>query len=173
VPPEGLRIEPARPLDALPTLALHRAVLEERQWFITLPEELDLTLDEREHQIRGLAEADNSLFLVARLPGERCVGFLTLRGGSLRRLRHTAKLELMVDPSWRGEGIGTAMLEAALRWAEDSPVLTKIGLAVFATNERALALYDKLGFREEGRRPGEYRLEDGSTRDDVLLYRFV
>jgi RimJ/RimL family protein N-acetyltransferase len=170
---EGLKIEQARPLDALPTLALHRAVLAEREWFITLPHELDLTLEEREHQIRGFDESDNCVFLVARIPQERCVGFLTLRGGTLSRLRHAAKLEVMVAPQWRGHGVGKALLGAGIAWAEASSVLTKVGLAVFATNERALALYRRFGFSEEGRRPREYRLEDGSFRDDVLLYRFV
>ena len=98
--------------------------------------------------------------------------FFDARGGSLLRLRNTGKLEVMVHPDWRGQGIGRALLEAGLAWAEGSP-LHKVGLAVFATNERALHLYTELGFREEGRRPREYRMEDGTLRDDVLLYRMV
>ena len=87
-------------------------------------------------------------------------------------MQHCGKLEIMVSARHRGVGIGRALMAYALDWARES-VLTKIGLTVYADNERAIALYRSLGFEEEGRRPREYRLPDGSYRDDLLLYRFV
>jgi RimJ/RimL family protein N-acetyltransferase len=44
---------------------------------------------------------------------------------------------------------------------------------VFAHNARAVALYRKFGFEEEGRRLREYRFADGSWRDDILMARPV
>ena len=169
----GLKIEEARSRDALPVLALHRDVLDERQWFITLPGELSATLDGVAERMRTYRDSDNSLFLVARLPGVQVAGFLVVHGGQLSRMRHTGKLEVMVHRRHRGKGVGRALLQASLDWAEQSPVITKIGLSVFASNARAIALYQAHGFVEEGRRPREYRLSDGSWRDDLLLYRFV
>ncbi len=168
-----MKIEPARPLDALPTLALHRAVLEEGAFFVSAPFELFSTLELREHHIRSLSQADNALFLVARVPGVRVAGFLTLAGGTLQRSRHVARIEVMVDQAYRGQGVGRALLEHAIDWARDNPVLTKLTLAVFADNERAVALYRKLGFVEEGRRVAEYREDDGTLRDDLIMALFV
>ena len=44
---------------------------------------------------------------------------------------------------------------------------------MFADNTRAVELYRRLGFEEEGRRVREYKLADGTYRDDLLLYRTV
>jgi RimJ/RimL family protein N-acetyltransferase len=70
-------------------------------------------------------------------------------------------------------GIGTALLQTLIDWAEANPLIEKIGMAVFANNERAIRLYRKLGFVEEGRRPREMKLGPGWYVDDVLMYRFV
>lgn len=171
--PDGLVVTEASSRDALPLLALKREVLAERDWFITLPEELTTTLDDQVALVRELRDAPNSVLLVARRERGRVVGAVTLMGGALARTRHAARLEILVDPAHRGRGVGRALMTAALAWAEANPVLTKVGLSVFATNERAIALYRSMGFVEEGRRPREYRMEDGTWRDDILFYRFV
>ncbi|MFT4621547.1 MAG: ribosomal protein S18 acetylase RimI-like enzyme [Myxococcota bacterium] len=170
---DGLRIESARVRDALPVLGLHRDILAEREWFITLPDEFAAGLDAVGSRIGLYDASDNSLFLVARLPGVQVAGFLVVHGGHLSRMRHTGKLEVMVARAHRGRGVGRALLAACLEWARASPVLEKLGLSVFASNVRALALYQEHGFVEEGRRPREYRMTDGTYRDDVLMYTLV
>lgn len=164
-----IRVEPARRLDALPTLALHRAVLEEGRWFVTRPEELDVTLALREVQIERLNAIPNSAFLVARLPGARVAGWLTMNGGALERTRHVARIELMVDPAHRRCGVGRALLQTAQGRARSSGVLRKLSLAVLSDNAPAIALYRALGFVEEGRRIGEYLEPTGEMRDDLLM----
>jgi len=167
-----LDIRPARTTDAAAILRLHRGVLQERRYFITEPEEFRDTVDDKIRMIREFERSANSLFLVAR-KGPNLVGFLTVRGGALNRMRHTGKLEIMVHQDARRQGVGRALLEAALRWAIAHEDVRKLGLAVFADNQRAIDLYRQHGFREEGRRSQEYRLEDGRYVDDVLMYRFT
>lgn len=171
--PGEVSVVEARSRDALPLLALQREVLAEREYFITLPEELGITVEQKAALVRELRDTPNSVMLVARLPRAPVVGSLTIIGGALTRMRHTGKLEIFVHPAHRGRGIGRALMTAGIAWAEGNPALEKLGLSVFATNERAIALYRSLGFEEEGRRPREYRMEDGSFRDDVLMYRFL
>ena len=118
-----------------------------------------------------LSAADNCAFLVARRPGHRVVGYLTLNGGALARTRHVARLELMVDAGHRRSGVGRALLGAAIDRARAGGVLRKLSLAVLADNAAAIALYAAHGFVEEGRRRGEYREPDGTLRDDVLMAR--
>src|SRR5919199_151506 len=57
---------------------------------------------------------------------------------------------MAVERAWRGRGVGSALMEAALRWAESNRV-EKVSLEVYPTNEAAVALYRKFGFAEEGR----------------------
>jgi len=167
-----LEIRPARTNDAAALLRVRRAVLAERRFFITQLEEFRDTIDDQIRDIRALERSTNSLFLIARR-GSQLVGLLTVRGGGLNRMRHTGKLEVMVLSTARGLGVGRALLEAAISWAQAHPEIEKLGLSVFVENTRAVELYRRYGFREEGRRPREFRLEDGRYVDDLLMYRFT
>lgn len=165
-------VDTARVEDAGAILALHRDVLAEREWFITQPHEFAGSIDQKVRQIRDFRRAGNCVFLVARDRGV-IVGFLTAQGGQLDRMRHAAKIEIMVARDARDRGVGKALMAAVIAWARDSRHVRKLGLNVFATNERAIALYRAFGFVEEGRRVREYRMEDGTWRDDVLMYLWV
>jgi RimJ/RimL family protein N-acetyltransferase len=57
-------------------------------------------------------------------------------------------------------------------WANQTPHVKKIELLVRATNQRAIRLYSKLGFLEEGRFRDRVRLPDGSFVDDLAMAWF-
>ncbi len=154
--------------DAEAALALHRRVLAEDRWFITAGDEFHATLDWQRQRIGDFTGRDNSLFLVAFLD-KQLVGLLTLDGGRLRRLKHVARLEILVGDEARGQGVGRALMELCIEWSRANRELLKLSLAVFADNTRAVRLYRSLGFVDEGRRAAEYRECDGLLRDDLLL----
>jgi RimJ/RimL family protein N-acetyltransferase len=60
-----------------------------------------------------------------------------------------------------------------LAWAEQHPSIEKVSLGVFSTNERAITLYKKMGFIEEGRKIKEFKMSDDEYIDDVLMYKLV
>jgi RimJ/RimL family protein N-acetyltransferase len=62
-------------------------------------------------------------------------------------------------------------MRAALDWAQDSG-LDKVALGVFPDNERAIAVYEQVGFEREGLRRRQYRGEGGVFRDEVLMAWF-
>lgn len=67
-----------------------------------------------------------------------------------------------------GQGIGSEALRLVLNFAFNELNLHRVQLTVFAYNERAIALYEKLGFVREGVHR-EYLHRDGQ-RHDLLLY---
>lgn len=177
---QRLSIRPAVPADAAAVVALYRTVLEEGRYFITRAGELTDTPERRAALLQALAQQDNALCLVAHLqaapPAQdlpALVGMISIRGGILSRMRHVGKLEIFVSEAARGQGVGRALMAAGLDWAEANPILRKIGLSVFADNARAVALYQALGFEQEGHRRGEYAEADGTLRDELLLCRWV
>jgi ribosomal protein S18 acetylase RimI-like enzyme len=161
-------IEPAVPADAAALLALHRRVLAEGAWFVTEPDELRDDLATKHALVRDVGRLGNGALLVARA-GPRVVGSGQVAGGSLRRVRHVGRVELMVDAEWRGLGVGRALLAELVAWARQNAVLKRLTLQVYADNERARALYRAAGFVEEGVRPREYRFPDGTFRDEVAM----
>jgi putative acetyltransferase len=69
---------------------------------------------------------------------------------------------MAVRDDWRGRGVGTKLMEAALDLADNWLGLTRLDLRVFVANDAAIALYRKFGFEMEGTherfalRAGEY-----------------
>jgi ribosomal protein S18 acetylase RimI-like enzyme len=171
-PHGAVEVAYARVEEAGALVALHRSVLSERDWFITEPHEFTGSIEDKVRLIRDLRRSANGVFLVAHREG-KVVGFLTIQGGVLQRMRHVGRLEIMVDSATRGQGVGVALMSSVIDWAEHNPIVTKLALSVFASNERAIGLYRRFGFEVEGHRVREYRMEDGSYRDDLLMYRWV
>ena len=78
------------------------------------------------------------------------------------------EIGMAVAREWRGRGVGSALLEAAIEWARNEG-LHKLSLGVFAHNARAIALYRKFGFVEEGRRVKHYRRASGELWDALEM----
>ena len=145
-----VRIREARPEDAEQLIAYVQEIAAEPGLHIILQAgEFDMTVERERKFLQDCADADNSLFLLAEAAG-KIIGALTCVGGHRRAIRHMTKLGITVAKGWRGQGIGTAMMEQAIAWAKDSGIVTRIELAVFARNERAVRLYERLGFEREG-----------------------
>ena len=86
------------------------------------------------------AKAGRGVRLVARRNGE-IVG-----SGQLVSWSQRGEIaDLFVTPSCRGQGIGRALIEALLARASDLG-LSKVEIGVQVDNQRALALYQRLGF---------------------------
>ena len=77
---------------------------------------------------------------------------------------------MLVDRDWRGRGVGSALVQAAIALARQQG-LHKLSLEVFAHNAAGIALYRKCGFVEEGRRPGQYRRASGELWDTIIMGR--
>lgn len=88
-----------------------------------------------------------------------------------------ANLRLQMLPDYRGRGYGREAIWEVLRFAfdgvrvdgerEPGPGLHRVGLDVLSINPRAKALYESLGFREEGRLRDVYR--DGEGWADAIV----
>lgn len=83
-----------------------------------------------------------------------------------------ADIGMLLIDGWRGRGIGTLLLDAAIAWAAASGA-HKMALEAWPHNTGALALYRRAGFVEEGRKRRHYRRANGELWDSVLMGRPV
>ncbi|MBN2200523.1 GNAT family N-acetyltransferase [bacterium] len=103
---------------------------------------------------------------IVAVSGNEFAGWCDVTRLDLPGFGHCGRLGMGVAASFRGRGIGTALLKEALRRARENG-LSRVELEVFASNEAAIRLYLKTGFVMEGRKIGA-RILDGNT-DDVCL----
>jgi RimJ/RimL family protein N-acetyltransferase len=145
----------------------------------TLVEEgADITVDTkktREEEVDWLArllssvEKNKQVAVVAEVDG-RFIGQVEVapRGG---RSKHVCNLGISIRDGYRDVGIGTELML-------DAEVLAKllgikiIFLEVYATNERARHLYEKVGYREVGCLP-KAALRDGDYIDSIMMAKEI
>lgn len=159
--------------DAEAILAIENAVISERDYLITLYEELSKTsVEQKREWTQGLLENKKETLLVAELNGQ-IVGWVAFYSHKRKRLSHTGSFTMMVRKKFRGMGIGKMLVKVLLEWSKKNPLIEKVSLGVFSTNYRAISLYKNMGFIEEGRKIKEFKLNDNEYIDDILMYKFV
>ena len=145
-------IREATPDDAPALLEQVRRLAEEPNIDIPLgPGEFTLTEEQERQVLAEYAAAENGVFLVAEAEGQ-IVGMLNCQGGKRRATRHAVTLGMSVRKEFRNQGIGGKLMERAIAWAKGTGVVTRIELAVYARNARAIHLYEWFRFEVEGRR---------------------
>lgn len=107
--------------------------------------------------------------LVAALD-DRVVGSVSLYVEPAPRRRHTASIGMMVDESFQGRGIGSALLDAAIALAERWMHVQRLELEVHVDNTRALGLYRSRNFSIEGVARA-HTLRDGMLIDCFRMAR--
>lgn len=160
--PAGVTVRLATGDDAEAIVDLFEAVVNEGRWLGTQP-----PLDRREQLERLTAEVadpQGPTLFVAVGPGGEVVGHLNLG----RRPYGVANVAMFVAAGWRGRGVGSALVQAAVEAARASGA-HKVALQVWPNNQPAISLYAKFGFAEEGRLRRHYRRRDGSLWDAVVM----
>jgi RimJ/RimL family protein N-acetyltransferase len=157
----AFRVRAAQPDDIDGVLTLFAAVAEERKYILTEP---PIDRERRAKQFRETIQSDDAQVFVAEADGE-IVGELSAFG---RTSRGPATIGMAVGAGWRGQGVGTALMQACVEWAREAGV-HKLSLEVFPWNDPAIALYRKFGFVEERRLRQQYRRQDGELWDVLVM----
>ncbi len=77
-------------------------------------------------------------------------------------------LNLCTAPGHEGRGLGRRMLQAMLRMARGHRA-QRVFLEVRPSNPRAIALYERSGFNEIGRRPRYYPAANNGREDAIVM----
>jgi RimJ/RimL family protein N-acetyltransferase len=161
------RIEDAEALlDYVPRM------LSETQFLSMEPSEFKLTVEQERAWVQSHLDCPGSVSVLAEVSGQ-IVGTSGLDRSRKLRFAHTAVLGISILQQYCGRGLGRAMMNALVAFAERSEVLEKVKLEVFSHNLRAIRLYESVGFVEEGRSVRSVRFADGRYADDIHLARFV
>ena len=165
-----MRIRDVMTQDAEPLVAFRQRLFGETDFLLYGPGEYLMTAEEVSSQIERASQIPTNRNLIAE-DDEGFVGFLSIIGSSVPRLRHSAHLALGVLRSAWGRGVATDLMNEALRWAP-TVGLSRLELSVMTTNARAIALYERLGFKFEGLRRRAYIINGKAVDDHLMGYVF-
>ena len=115
-------------------------------------------------------KSKKNLFLVA-VVDDKIVGFSRCEENLLKRFAHKVEFGVCVLKDYWGYGIGKNLLKESITWADANEV-KKITLNVLETNEKAIQLYEKFGFKKEGLLENDKVLSDGKYYNTVVMGRF-
>ena len=164
---DGITLRRPRPEDARAQAELlgHHGV---QPWLLQTPYTSEELWRERFSKVPDMSTGELSLMAFDR---DQLVGSagLHLTGPQVRR-RHAMALGIGVHPDAHGRGVGSALMDAITRQADDWLGILRIELTVFVDNAPAIRLYERFGFEHEGRLRG-YGLRDGRYVDAFTMAR--
>jgi len=111
--------------------------------------------------------AGGGVQMLAVTSEEVVVGWCDIVRKQREGFRHVGTLGMGILAKYRGQGLGHRLATDTIRAATEAG-MERIELEVFASNERAIALYRKLGFVTEGIKRRARKL-DGAYDDNVFM----
>ncbi|WBA42053.1 GNAT family N-acetyltransferase [Hymenobacter canadensis] len=162
-----ITIRPSTLQDAPAIRRLYQRVSAESGGLARQPEEV--TEEYVQHFLtRSLAKG---VALVAERTGE-LVAEIHVYSPGLQIFAHVlGDLTVAIAPAAQGQGLGRRLFEELLtRVQARFPQVSRVELLVRESNARAIALYEKLGFRQEGRFEGRVAGAQGLEADVPMAW---
>lgn len=162
-----LTIRAAADADAQNLIDYLNEIGGESDFLLAGANEFQISVADERKFLHEMNSNPNNLFRIAEYEGE-IAGVVSLKALSSKRIAHNCELGVSVRKKYWHQGVGTALMEEAIRYARESGTLKVIHLMVFANNVNAIALYQKLGFVTIGVNQ-DYIKINGSYQDAVLM----
>ena len=160
---DEVRIIPTREKDIDRFSAVVDIVARERRYigFVEGP-----PLESTQKFVRSILAGGGVQMLAVRMNDE-VVGWCDIVRNPVEGFRHTGRLGMGLIPTYRGQGLGKRLVVETIHSARQVGI-ERVELEVFASNERAIALYRTLGFVTEGIKRRARKL-DGVYDDNVFM----
>lgn len=118
----------------------------------------------------SLIQKGLAVYLVAE-HGSRPVGVCSVELG-MEKKNHVAEIGIIIKQGYRGIGLGAKLMKETMKLAQERLKPKMFRLSVFATNERAIKLYNRLGFKEVARVPGQFA-HNNRFVDEIIMIKWL
>jgi len=126
----------------------------------------EITDIEQELQWFERGTKEGMCYLVARVEG-KVVGGASIHPKTDKHA-HIASYGVFIHKSYRNLGLGTTLTKEFIEIAKKRG-LEILQLSVYATNKRAVRIYQKCGFKEAGRLKNGAKFRDGTYADEIIM----
>lgn len=126
--------------------------------------------DEEEELIKEkiINRGKNQYWYVAEENGKVIGLGILMNHGNLRK-KHVGVITLMVNSDYQNKGIGSLLMDKLINLSESLNII-RLELCVFRDNYKAINLYKKFGFKEEGIKV-KSALKNGEYADEIMMAR--
>lgn len=166
-----MEIRPVREEDAAAFLTLQLHLDEETHFMMLEPGERRTSMEDTRRRIRAMLDQPNALLLVVDAGEAGLAGYLCAEGGEFRRNWLSAYITCGVLQAFAGQGLGRRLFEQLEEWARACG-MRRLELTVMTHNQRAVALYRRMGFIIEGVRKDSLRV-DGQFVDEYAMAKIL
>lgn len=161
-----------QPSDAQGMLDYLRIVSGETPYLLRNVDEITFTLEGEKTILQSRLEEDGGFMMLAEKDGMIAGNCSLARKGGARRVRHRSSFAIAIKEEYWNLGLGSAMVNYVLELAKDLGY-GQVELEVVEGNDRAKALYEKMGFQQTGVCPQALRYDDGSYRDEYCMVKIL
>jgi RimJ/RimL family protein N-acetyltransferase len=166
-----LEIESPCVEDAKDIIKFIRLVDIETDYSIREADEFEFGCEDEEEFIRSKLESEYDVYLKAVYNGQ-IAGTLGFSVRTSRRFMHKGEFGMAILKEYWGLGIGKALMDTMIEWCEQIDI-EKIILEVDVNNEKAIGLYKKYGFVQEGYLKNDKKMLDGTYRDSLVMAKMM
>ncbi|SMC00154.1 GCN5-related N-acetyltransferase [Hymenobacter roseosalivarius DSM 11622] len=163
-----LSVRSATAADAAAIQVLYRTVAEQGGGLARQPAEITA---EYVQTFLTRSLATGIALVVERPEGAGLAGEIHTYSSGLQIFAHVmGELTVAVHPQFQGQQLGHRLFSALLICVQQrSPHTRRVELLVRESNHRAITLYEKLGFRQEGRLLGRVSVMPGQYEADIPM----
>lgn len=154
--------------DSEALLETEREYVLTSRYLIVSPADLEHTVADEARWIRELRLNPNSLLLLALHNGE-VIGNLDLTGSEEEYEDQSGLITMGILQEFQNKGLGSILLREAIAWAQQNHQLQVLCLQVERANKSAVRLYQKAGFKVEGKQPDVAPGEQVDMSESIIM----
>jgi len=155
--------------DAEEMISYMRQTAGETDYLLRTPEEVTMTPEQEARYLRSIRDSEYDCMIICTVDGV-LAGNCQISRHNKRKNCHRADVMIALLAQFWNLGIGTALFREMIAIAE-SWGLMQLELEVIEGNNRAIALYEKMGFRTVAAIPNAIRLPDGTMLKEFRMVK--
>ena len=142
----------------------------ETEFLLKYPEEVNITEEQERGILQWFIDSERDAMIIAEVDGSVVGNCSFSPVGKKIRVRHRCSIGIALYEKVWGLGIGTYLLQELITKAKECGY-EQMELNVVSRNERAVKLYEKMGFVKCGSMPNAMKHKDGTYDDDIMMVK--
>ncbi|MDY0210229.1 MAG: GNAT family N-acetyltransferase [Acholeplasma sp.] len=141
----------------------------ETDYILTYPEECTMSVMDETHYLKRINNDPKDIMIVCEIDG-KIAGNCQISFKTKLKNKHRALIAIGIRKAYWRMGIGSKMIESLIFHAKKQGI-EQLELEVIESNQRAIGLYEKMGFEITSYIPNAIKLKDGRVLKEFYMVK--